>query len=242
MKREIRSVSLRELRATKTDDGKQYLEGRAASYNVLSSDMGGWKERIMPGAFTRALKQDVRHLINHDANLVLGRTAAGTLALSEDDRGLMFRTELPDTSYARDLAVSVERGDVNESSFSFMAVNTAWVEEPDSEDPKRSMIVRELRDLDLWDISTVTYPAYPETQTELNSRAIPEDSPVEMRSRIGKRGSGLSGCDCACPECKDDNCDQCSNPDCEDVNCRCMGIRAAWKQRAEMRLRFAESA
>jgi HK97 family phage prohead protease len=240
-KREIRSLKVRELRATKTDDGKQYLEGRAASYNVLSEDFGYWQERIIPGAFTRALteKQDVRHLINHDPSLVLGRTAAGTLELAEDDKGLTFRTLLPDTSYARDLAVSVERGDINECSFGFMALNTAWVEEVDPENDKQMLYIRELRDLDLFDISTVTYPAYPSTDTEINSRSLPTDAPAEFRSKLQLRGAA---CQCTCADCQDGDCADCSNPDCVDENCRCSDMRAArWKATAEMRLRITKS-
>jgi HK97 family phage prohead protease len=211
-KRETRSLKVRELRATTSEDGKQYLEGRAASYNVLSEDFGYWRERIAPGAFSRAIseKHDVRHLINHDRNLVLGRTEAGTLELSEDENGLTFRTLVPDTSYARDLVVSVERGDINECSFGFYAVNTAWIEEPDAADPKQMMYVRELRDLDLFDISTVTYPAYPETNTELEARSLPEDVPAEVRTKFEQRDK---------PEV----------PAVDD-----------WKTRAEMRLRIAQ--
>lgn len=240
-KREIRSLKVRELRATKTDDGKQYLEGRAASYNVLSEDFGYWQERIIPGAFTRAVteKQDVRHLINHDPSLVLGRTAAGTLELAEDDKGLTFRTLLPDTSYARDLAISVDRGDINECSFGFMALNTAWVEEVDPANDKNMLYIRELRDLDLFDISTVTYPAYPSTDTELNSRSLPADVPAEFRSKLKLRSAGT--CGCQCENCLEGDCPECSNSDCVDENCRCSDVRAAkWKAKAEMRLKVAE--
>jgi HK97 family phage prohead protease len=239
--RETRSLKVRELRATTTEDGKQYLEGRAASYNVMSGEMWGWFERIVPGAFTRALKegQDVRHLINHDPNLVLGRTKSGTLELSEDDKGLNFRTLLPDTQYARDLATSVARGDIDECSFGFMAVNTAWVEEPDPNNDKETIYVRELRDVDLYDVSTVTYPAYPETNTELNSRSLPADIPAEFRSKIQHRSAV---CGCQCEECLEGECGECSTADCADPNCRCSEMRAAkWKTRAEMRLRLAES-
>jgi uncharacterized protein len=238
---EIRSFRAIDLRAVKGDGGAQYLEGRAASYNVLSSEMWGWYERIVPGAFSRAVKdgQDVRHLINHDANLILGRTKSGTLQLTEDDKGLSFRTLVPKTSYASDLVVSVDRGDIDECSFAFVAVNTAWIEEPDPENDKEVMYVRELRDLDLFDISTVTYPAYPETNTELNSRAardLPPDAPKALRSRIlRRRSAGQSGCACPCDPCAAGNCADCSAAICTDENCRCGGMRA-------LRLRLAQAA
>lgn len=186
MKHEVRSFRARELRADKTDDGKQYLSGYAATFNVLSEDLWGMRERVMPGAFARALteKQDVRHLKNHDPNLVLGRTVAGTLELSEDTKGLKFRTLLPNTTYAMDLAESVRRGDIDECSFGFTAVRTVWIEEPDPNDPERQRTIRELHDVDLFDISTVTYPAYPNTSAsmERSLRALfPDGVPGEVQ-------------------------------------------------------------
>lgn len=249
--REIRSLKVRELRATKTDDGKQYLEGRAASYNVLSDDMGGWRERIMPGAFTRALneKQDVRHLLNHKPYPVLGRTSAGTLELTEGTDGLHFRTLLSDSFIAEfpSFVEGVERRDINECSFGFVALDTNWVEEQDASSKRnRPIVIRELRDLELLDISTVTYPAYPETKTQVSSRATsieaPSDAPAEFRSKMAKRSAS---CDCQCAECVDGDCAGCSNEGCTDEECRCSDMRAArsasaWKTKAEMRLNIAK--
>lgn len=238
MLRERRSLKVLELRAEKTEDGKQYLGGYAANYNILSEDLGwGMRERIMPGAFARAVKegQDVRHLINHDPNLVLGRTKAGTTELSEDAKGLKFRTLMPDTSYARDVFESVTRGDIDECSFGFMAVRTAWIEEPDPDDDKRIRCIRELHDVDLFDISTVTYPAYPGTNTDAE-RALKADGagvPIEIRSRLTTRDMDDEAaeldvdCVCQCPECLDGDCVDCSDSACQDANCRCMDARAA---------------
>ena len=78
--RETRSLKAPEFRAD-SEGGKHYLRGYAARYDVLSEDLGyGLRERILPGAFKRAIKegQDVRHLVNHDPSLILGRTSAGT--------------------------------------------------------------------------------------------------------------------------------------------------------------------
>jgi len=229
--REFRSLKARELRAETASDGKRYLNGYAALYNSLSDDLGwGMRERIIPGAFTRALteKQDVRHLINHDPNLVLGRTKAGTTELSEDGKGLKFRTLMPDCGYANDLFESVSRGDIDECSFGFMAVRTAWIEEPDPDDEKVQRTVRELHDVDLFDVSTVTYPAYPGTSTTVERSLFPDGVPLEIRSRLEKRDDEASGvCQCDCSECQAGDCADCSNADCEDENCRCMDNRAA---------------
>src|SRR5689334_3189025 len=98
----------------RTDKEPERMVGHAAVFNTWTDIGGYFRERILPGAFTRALKEDdVRSLFNHDANLILGRTKAGTLLLEEDPTGLLTQTFPPDTSYARDLAVSMERGDVD---------------------------------------------------------------------------------------------------------------------------------
>jgi hypothetical protein len=166
--------------------GRRCLRGYAAIYNVLSDDLGGWRERIMPGAFTRALEenQDVRHLVNHNVNLVLGRTKTGTTTLRQDAKGLAFETWLGNRTYDLDLAESVGRGDVDAMSFGFVARRENWTAErvPDSEE---RIEVRELCDLDLFDISTVTYPAYPATSAGIDSRALfPYGPPLELRRRL----------------------------------------------------------
>jgi HK97 family phage prohead protease len=182
---ELRSLRAPELRAEKRGS-EIYLIGYAATYGTLSQNFGGWRERIMPGAFARAIaeKQDVSHTVNHDKNLVLGRTGAGTTVLREDGKGLGFETKLGTRSYETDLCESVARGDVTGNSFGFICRKETWVEERDA-DTKQKIDVRELRDLDLVDISTVTYPAYPDTSVGIDSRAMfPEGAPLELRSRV----------------------------------------------------------
>jgi hypothetical protein len=177
--REVRSANRREIRAEQRG-GKDYLVGHAANYGVLSEDLGGFRERIMRGAFSRALreKQDIRHLQNHDPSRVLGRTRAGTTVLTEDAAGLAFETCLPDTNYARDLAVVVARKDVDEMSFGFIAQKDRWISEAGAD-------VRELLDVDLLDISTVTYPAYPGTSAAVDLRFLfPDGVPAAVRTHL----------------------------------------------------------
>jgi hypothetical protein len=241
--REVRTLRATELRSETNDDGKQYLSGYAATYNTVSEDLGwGMRERIMPGAFNRALaeKQDVRHLINHDPNMVLGRTKSGTTELSSDAKGLKFKTLLPQTTYARDLAESVERGDVDECSFGFSIHDGGqrWIDEKDPNDPSFTRSMREVLDLDLFDVSTVTYPAYPQTNTELSSlrSLFPQGMPEEVRQHIAAHvketydyltrsdddaADDMNECACECAACQDGDCDECSNEECNDVNCRC---------------------
>jgi uncharacterized protein len=170
-KLERRMIST-EFRAVKVDGQPTKLEGYAAVFNQQSEDLGGFREIIKPGAFTRTLQAgaDVRALFNHDPNFVLGRTKdggkTGTLSLSEDDTGLKFTVDMPDTQAARDLMTLVERGDVDQCSFGFVVRQQKWT----AADPENDVEeIREILDCDLFDASVVTYPAY--TQTSVEARA-----------------------------------------------------------------------
>jgi len=164
--REVRAFPLTDLQIRAADDqsGALRFRGRAIVYDSLSEDMGGWRERIVPGAATRTLAQnpDVRFLINHDPNLLLARTAAGTASLVEDDAGVMVEADMADVTYARDLAVSLERGDITQMSFGFWVTADGW--------QGNTHEVFGI-DLDGGDVSVVTYPAFAATSAELRSAA-----------------------------------------------------------------------
>lgn len=168
MQREERRVGFGKLEIrAKAETEPPTLVGYAAKYDSWSEDLGGFKERIQPGAFDKALKEehDVRALVNHDSNLVLGRTKAGTLRLKADDVGLRMEVDLPDTQAARDLATSVQRGDIDQMSFGFMvgAGGSLWDLEADP-------VERTITEVDrLLDVSVVTFPAYPQTEVALRA-------------------------------------------------------------------------
>lgn len=145
-----------EFRIERRADKPVQLAGYAAVYNSLSEELWGFRERIAAGAFQGALKADVRALMNHDPNLILGRSSAGTLRLTEDERGLGFELDLPETQTARDLVVSIERKDITGMSFAFRTIKDTW-------NKVASEWLRTLLEVDLIDISPVTYPAYPDT-------------------------------------------------------------------------------
>ena len=202
--------------------GKPTIYGYAAKYNVRSSDLGGWTEVIAPSAFTNNLKTnpDVRALFNHDQNLVLGRTASGTMRLKSDGIGLAYEVDPPDTQAARDLVTLMQRGDVNQSSFGFVCNDATW-----SVDPVTNMDVRTVTDAELFDCSPVTYPAYPQATSGV--RSFPADMPMGVRSRLAKRDGDAgdpNDCQCLCADCRDGNCDDCSDNDCDDPNCVCADI------------------
>jgi len=164
---------------TKGDDGVPRFEGYAARFNKWSEDLGGFREKIAPKAFAKAIKtSDTRALFNHDSNYVLGRTSAKTLDLREDSKGLKFSVIPPDTQWARDLGVSMERGDVNQCSFGFTLGMDEWNEGKDG-------VTRTIREVkNLADISVVTYPAYPDTEVALRSLD-------EMKTEVEKRDESM---------------------------------------------------
>jgi len=153
---ERRHFALQELRVEGAGQQRRII-GYAAVFGALSGDLGGFQEKIQQGAFAKTITEaDIRALFNHDANYVLGRNKAGTLKLWEDQRGLGIEILVPDTHWAQDLIVSMERGDVDQMSFSFRVVRDSWSHTADSS-------IRTLIEVELRDISPVTFPAYPQT-------------------------------------------------------------------------------
>jgi len=170
MKLETRAFQV-ELRAS--DDGHKII-GHAAVFNKWSQDLGGFREKILPGAFTRAIDgSDVRALWNHDSNIVLGRTKSGTLKLEEDGKGL--KVEITPPSWAEGYMETIKRGDVSEMSFAFTVAVDEWDEKQHE---------RTIKEFDeLFDVSPVTYPAYP--QTDVKMRMDDRDK-TEILESIGR--------------------------------------------------------
>lgn len=173
-----------ELRAEKGANGELYIRGYAATFNVESKDLGGFREVVAPGAFTRSLKEggDVKALFNHDANHILGRKKNNTLEVAQDEKGLAWRCTLNPLSQAhRDLHAAVERGDIDECSFAFTAPKggQVWAERSTG-DGNEPQIVRTLTDVNLFDVSVVTYPAYPGTEAGTRS----DEVAAEVRSML----------------------------------------------------------
>jgi uncharacterized protein len=165
---ERRAFAVEGLELRASDGGGQRLVGHAAVFNQLSDDLGGFREQVAPGAFADAIanKDDVRALFNHDPNFVLGRTASKTLVLAEDARGLLIDILLPDTPTVNDLVVApIKRGDVSQMSFAF-GVRPGGQDWAKNED---GVNIRTLKRLRLFDVSPVTFPAYPQTDVAVRS-------------------------------------------------------------------------
>jgi HK97 family phage prohead protease len=159
------------------DDEKKMIVGYAAVFNSRSEPLGGFVEKIAPGAFKKSIKEDdVRALVNHDPGKVLGRNTAGTLSLKEDDKGLRYEIDPPETTSARDVMESLRRGDVDQSSFGFFVTDERWEKDGDT-------TIRTLLGVKLIDVSIVTYPAYGKTSASV--RALwPDGKPEHIETAI----------------------------------------------------------
>ncbi|MGH9522725.1 MAG: HK97 family phage prohead protease [Terriglobales bacterium] len=210
-----------EVRAKKAGDGPSTVSGYAAVFNQVT-DLGYFREIIVPGAFKRALQegQDVRCLFNHDPNYILGRTKSKTLTLSEDTNGLMYECEAPATEIARSILTSIERGDVDGSSFGFTVRKQEWIEEKDEEG--RFITTRKILDADLFDVSPVVFPAYDGTTSEARSRMFPGGMPEEVRAHL-KRDDEDGECQCPCDPCQNGDCADCDMDYCDDPYCNHAG-------------------
>jgi HK97 family phage prohead protease len=133
------------------------ISGYAAVFDSDSEDLGGFTERIERGAFAEAIKvSDVRALFNHDNNMILARTASGTLRIYEDERGLKYEFEAPNTTVGNDVLEMIKRGDISQSSFGFTVEKDSWTKR----DGTTYRTIKKVKKL--YDVSPVTFPAYPE--------------------------------------------------------------------------------
>jgi uncharacterized protein len=167
-------------------DNEMYIEGYFAVFNTETELWRGAFESIAPGAFDETLSNDIRALINHDTNLVLGRNKAGTLELKVDSRGLWGRIKInPNDTDAVNLYERVKRGDVDQCSFGFNIL------EEDVEYREDGTVKWTLKKVDLHEVSVVTFPAYEETgvqarksQVEQHKKRQLEHRKMKLRERI----------------------------------------------------------
>ena len=159
---EIRTITNKEVRTfnvsdieVRNDNGVNTVVGYGAVFNSESNDLGGFVEYVAPGAFDGRLEDDVRFLINHDG-LPLARTTNNTLRLSVDERGLKYEADMPDTTLANDLMTLLRNGTISQSSFAFTVEEDSW----ENVDGRNIRTINKVSRL--YDVSSVTYPAYNE--------------------------------------------------------------------------------
>lgn len=162
---ETRAFDLSQTEVRETSDGFRF-RGYAAVFNTLSNDLGGFREQVLPGAFSRTLKEntDIRMLFNHDPAKILARTPK-TMSVHEDTRGLAVDAQIANTTYGRDLAESLSRGDISQMSFRFRVQDDEW-------EQRDGTTVRSLKDVNLVEVSAVTFPAYNEAEGTIEQRMM----------------------------------------------------------------------
>lgn len=166
--REVRVLASVQMEKREAEAGKPVvLVGYAAVFNE-EADIGGYfREKVAKGAFSEAIgRDDIHALYNHDYQNVLGRAKAGTLKLQEDDHGLKVEITMPDTQKARDLLVSIDRGDVDEMSFLFSMDGGKQDWDDTGITPLRTIH----KVGTLWEVSIVPRGAYP--TTEIGRRSL----------------------------------------------------------------------
>lgn len=153
-----------------------FREGQAGTEYEL---WPGYVERVMPGAFDAALKEehDCRALFNHDPSQLLGRTASETCRLSVDSKGLRYEVDPPDTTVGHNVLEYLRRRDVTGSSFGFEVIDGDMRRETRE---GQDVWIREVRSVRLWDVGPVTYPAYTATEAEVR----------DIRAQIEQRARG----------------------------------------------------
>jgi uncharacterized protein len=172
-----------------TQDDRASVEGYAAVYDKLSEDLGGFVEKVSSSAFLKSMKEaDVRALLNHDPNIILGRTKSGTLKLSSDATGLHYEIDIDlESPNGRNAYRAIECGDVSQSSFTFEKIHDEW------DTTSRGYPLRTLTECRLFDVSPCVFPAYEATETNvkraLTSLAEQRSLEVDVLARAALSGN-----------------------------------------------------
>ena len=181
-KRQLRAATTEFV--TREEDNQPHITGYFAVYNSNYEIWQGASESIAPGAFSNTLGGDIRALTNHDTTLVLGRNKAGTLTLKDDSHGLWGDITInPNDTDAMNTYERVKRGDVTQCSIGF-AIRDEETEFLDNGDVHWT-----IKDVELFEVSVCTFPAYEETNVSARDRAdverkIAEAWKIRMKERI----------------------------------------------------------
>ncbi|HYF71368.1 MAG TPA: HK97 family phage prohead protease [Nocardioides sp.] len=168
----------------RAEGGKLVAHGYAYVFNKLSKNLGGFVERIAPGAGKKTIQeQDVVALFNHDPNFVLGRMSSGTLRMEETDTGGEYEIDLPDTTAGRDAAHLLERGDLAGSSMGFRTLDDEWGE------TEQGYPLRTVKTFSLRDVGPVTFPAYSDTTAAMRSLAEARSLDIDLLVSAAKAGT-----------------------------------------------------
>lgn len=190
MNRDIKQTrSMQTELKTRAEQDEMYIEGYFAVYNQETELWPGAYEEIAPGAFDDTLSNDIRALVNHDPNLVLGRNKVGTLELKSDSRGLWGRIKInPNDTDAVNLYERVKRGDVNQCSFGFNIL------EEETEWRDNGTVKWRLTKIDLHEVSVVTFPAYEQTGVQARKAEVEQHRKRQLEIRKNQLKERLRKC------------------------------------------------
>lgn len=174
-----------ETRDSKPDEN--VIEGYAAVFNSDSDDLGGFIERIAPGAFDDVLNDDTYALLNHNIDKILGRNKRN-LKLTQDSKGLKYRVELPDTSTANEARTLIKAKIIDKSSFAFRVKEQKWDYSEDRSKPHKRTILKVSQ---LIDVSPVAGPAYKDTSVAVRSMKKDEQTKQETDTRTDENWMGI---------------------------------------------------
>ncbi|MBA3907866.1 MAG: HK97 family phage prohead protease, partial [Pseudonocardiales bacterium] len=180
-----------ELRAAAEPAGAPMFYGHAAVFNQRTAIGNpltwGFYEEVAPGAFTKTLQEgDARFLVDHNTQLLVARVSAGDLRLSQDKVGLVADADLDtELTYVRDLHRNVEKRRITGMSFGFEVVTDDWsVEEVSTSDGMTAQVeVRAIREVKLYEVSAVTFPAYEETDAAIRA-VLRRSNPDPLGRRV----------------------------------------------------------
>jgi len=170
------------------DEAENVIEGYFALYEQETELFKNTYEIISRGAFDNTIKNDIRALWNHNTQYVLGRSKNGSLQLKVDEKGLFGTIKLPKTQYAEDLYELVKRGDIDQCSFGFNILDE------DLEELANGGYRWRMKDIDLHEISVVTFPAYENTTVQARSKQIEQIETRKLQEKkdaLSKRLKGL---------------------------------------------------
>lgn len=175
---------------TRQENDTKYIEGYFIRFNEETELWDGVFEEVAPEAVEDSLKKnDIRCLFNHDTSIVLGRTGNGTLELKKDSKGIFGRVKInPNDKQAMDILARIERGDINACSFGFNIIK----EDIQNRDDGSVKFI--LREIDLKEVSPVTFPAYPTTSISARKKDYEQYKQKQLELRKFKLKERMRRC------------------------------------------------
>lgn len=202
MKNLERRMATEKVEVRGADGQPKTISGYGAVYNRETVIGGMFREVIMPGAFRKVTSGDVFSLFNHSEDIVLGRTTAGTLTISEDATGLRYDVTPP--ASRADVVESIQRGDVTGSSFGFRVAEggDSWTKPTKAGE----LALRTISEFSaLRDVGPVTFPAFDETTAEARSAAeatvraaMPDD---DTPAETAEEAAAMAACQVCADAC-----------------------------------------